>query len=147
MKASAGSEAARGSARIWLAIAFCLVVPALIWAAVTYWHPPAAGDASVESAVTPPLHRNAASASTGGAPADLTGALSRLDDAFTNFPGVAPERVLQLVHKDGLTRGESVCSFEWNGGNVSLLFGSGAGNDPGSAINRCADAVEKAAIR
>jgi hypothetical protein len=53
--------------------------------------------------------------------------------------------VLRRVHLANATRGVSVCSFEWNNGQVSLQFGNQAGVSIGSAMSECADAVEKAA--
>jgi hypothetical protein len=79
------------------------------------------------------------------APGDISGALGSLDDALGYFKGMKPEEVLRIVHKENAARGVSVCSFEWNGGQVSLVFGSGGGNDPQVAVQQCADAVRKSA--
>lgn len=77
---------------------------------------------------------------------DFSGAVGNLDDALGDFQGLNPADVLKMVHRENAARGVSVCSFEWNNGQVSLLFGSGDGNDPQVVVQRCADAVRKAAL-
>jgi len=69
----------------------------------------------------------------------------RLEQALDSFKGEKPEQVLQRIHIANAVKGVEVCSFEWNNGQVSMLFGSKEGLDIDKAMSRCADAVEKAA--
>ncbi len=133
---------------------------ALCWAAIVQWkvldsegglrnrdNGPAPSESTIRPAapqvtsVSSTL-RPSSTLSTGGA-ADLTDSLARLDRAMDRFGSSDPESVLRLVHTQNLARGLSVCSFAWNGGQVSLVFGGK--EDPSTAITHCADAVESAA--
>jgi cytochrome c-type biogenesis protein CcmI len=155
--ASTAQASASGYRTKWLVIVFVVLVPAIVWAVVTYWHPggssagQTAGAAVADSAPSTAL----AAGSTAGpaaalaiSPNDFSGALSRLDSALGAFKGVAkPEEILRAIHKENAAKGVHVCSFEWNNGQISLSFGSGDDSDPEAAIMRCADAVEKLAAR
>ncbi len=88
-----------------------------------------------------PLSRLTGSAGT----QDFSEALGNLDDALGNFKGANPDDVLRKVHKENATQGVSVCSFAWNGGQISLLYGSKEGRNPEDAILRCAEAVKRSA--
>lgn len=138
-------EKSSGHGKRWLAIALGIVIPALIWAAATQWH---RGGVQAESDSAPD---NAVVADSvkpvTGKPAtkDFAGAMGRLDQALDSFKSEKPEEVLLRVHNANAAKGIAVCSFEWNNGQVSMLFGSKEGLDIDKAMTRCADAVEKAA--
>ncbi len=148
-RASTAQDSASGYRKKGLVIAFGLLLPAIVWAAVTYWHP---GGSSTDSHASAPATSASTSAPATTAPPvashDFTGALSRLDDALGNFKGVAnPEDILRAVHKENAANGIHVCSFEWNNGQISLSFGNKEDADPQIAVARCADAVEKFAAK
>jgi hypothetical protein len=137
----------------WLTISLGLGVPALILAAVIYFHAGGvsagaadnqtnaqANDGSVVEAATPqPSDR---SKPTGH---DFAAGLGRLDQALDNFKGEKPEEVLQRVHLQNAAKGITVCSFAWNNGDPTLQFGTKEGLDLNASMSRCADAVEKSA--
>lgn len=127
---------------------FLLALAALAWAAVAQWHllDSQGGLLSkATEAATPAQPETTAGGTSGGAP-DLVDAIGRLDRAMDRFGSAAkPEEVLRLVHKQGLAKGVSVCSFAWNGGQVSLVFGGKTTEDLPTAILHCAEAVENTA--
>lgn len=135
-----------GHGKRWLVIGLGVVIPALIWAAATQWHSRAApasdDDSTPDSAVVADSARPVAAKP---AAKDLSGAMVRLEQALDSFKGEKPEQVLQRIHIANAVKGVEVCSFEWNNGQVSMLFGSKEGLDIDKAMSRCADAVEKAA--
>jgi hypothetical protein len=138
--------------RKWLKLSLSLGVPALILAAVIYFHPggisggadnrtnaQAKDDSVVEAATPQPADR---SKSTGH---DFTAGLGRLDQALDSFKGEKPEEVLQRVHLQNAAKGITVCSFAWNNGDPTLEFDTKEGLDLNASMTRCADAVEKSA--
>jgi hypothetical protein len=133
----------------WLIVAAAVVASAVVLVGASQWHSrvhagasDAPADDAVEADVASPL---ASRTAPKPATKDFSGALGRLDTALDSFGGEKPETVLQRVHKENAARGITVCSFEWNDGQVSMLFGSKEGMDIDKAMSRCADAVEKAA--
>jgi hypothetical protein len=139
--------------RKWLKLSLGLGVPALILAAVIYFHPGGisaggadnrtnaqAKDDSVVEAATPQLADRAKP--TGH---DFAAGLGRLDQALDSFKGEKPEAVLQRVHLQNAAKGITVCSFAWNNGDPTLEFDTKEGLDLNASMTRCADAVEKSA--
>jgi hypothetical protein len=153
-------ESVSGYRKKLLVSSMSFVVPVLLWIGVSYYHrTPAAPDspqteASVAAAPAPPIRPAKPAASRAASPAaspakkvapDFTGSVGRLDQALEKFKGVKPEDVLRGVRLANAARGQSVCSFEWNNGQVSLTFGPKPEADIGTAVSNCADAVERAA--
>jgi hypothetical protein len=149
-------EKISGRGRKKLIVALSAGVTALVLAAATQIHPGGTGAAgsgqpetagqAVAGAAQPAT--NAVSRMAGPAtPAtrDFAGAMDRLDDALGHFRGEKVNDVLLRVHLANLARGVDVCSFEWNNGQISMLFGRKPGADINKAMVACADAVEKAA--
>lgn len=143
----------------WLTLSLGLGVPALILAAVIYFHAgglfSGAGDpASAQAKDDSPVAEAAApQAGDRSKPAgrdfaaghDFTAGLGRLDQALDSFKGEKPEEVLQRVHLQNAAKGITVCSFAWNNGDPTLEFGTKEGLDLNASMTRCADAVEKSA--
>ena len=135
--------------RKWLTLSLGLGVPALILAAVIYFHAgsvfsgagdPAKDDPPVaEAATTPPVDRSKPAGH------DIAAGLARLDQALDNFKGEKPEEVLKRVHLQNAAKGITVCSFAWNNGDPTLEFDTKEGLDLNASMSRCADAVEKSA--
>jgi hypothetical protein len=124
---------------------FCtvLLMPVMSWAAVKYWPTLSDGDKTrTETA------RGEVAPVSGGVAKDTPDAFTtdtqRLDQALGYFGNESPEKVLRKVHDENAARGISVCSFETNGGQVSLLFGAKPGTGLSNSMTRCADAVEQA---
>jgi len=136
--------------RNWLKISLGLGVPALILAAVIYFHAgggadnqanaQAKDDSAVVEAATPQASDHAKPAAH-----DIAAGLGRLDQALDNFKGEKPEDVLQRVHLQNAAKGITVCSFAWNNGDPTLEFDTKEGLDLNASMTRCADAVEKSA--
>ena len=139
-EASTALDSKTGRRRKWIAITAIVALPVAMWAATSLRRYGTATAPRSQPSETPAFVTSAAEETR-----DFTGALGRLDDALGNFKGVSPETVLRRVHNEGAAHGVNVCSFEWNGGNISLLFGGGEGGDPPAAVTRCAEAVAKAA--
>lgn len=77
---------------------------------------------------------------------DFSGSVDRLNDALGQFPNQNPRDVLMRVRKENAARGIDVCSFEWNEGEPSLVYGSRRGHVALDAVmGNCAQAVERAA--
>jgi hypothetical protein len=119
-----------------LALLLVVVLPAILWVAMTYYHAP-----SVNTGENADSH--VASPASANTPHDVTGAVSRLDHLLGQFRNQKPEEVLRNVRLANAARGISVCSFEWNHGQVSLLFGPRGSADIGTEVSNCADAVAK----
>lgn len=75
-----------------------------------------------------------------GERANFSLALGRLNEALEAYPGVEPVEVLRQVYLAG---NASVCSFEWNEGNPSLVFGGKETGSLAQSVARCADAVAR----
>ncbi len=154
-RATKAVDSASGYRHRWLAIALCIAVPSVAGLALGWgkllpggWGMQTGGEKQTEAVTAPPVESvrpwvpKPLGASGGKVqPQDLSGALGTLDDALDRFRGISPEEVLHRAHKENLARGVSVCSFEWNSGRVSLVFGGGETEDPESSIVHCADAV------
>lgn len=76
---------------------------------------------------------------------DFTAALARLDQALSKFGSNNPELVLQRVHQQNAAHGASVCSFEWNNGQPSLMLGTDDSMKLETALGLCAEAVDRSA--
>jgi hypothetical protein len=123
--------------RKFAGLALFILIPGIIWAATNYWQ-----------SVVKPLEAKTGIAQGGGkitSVHDFTSDVDRLDHALTRFPHGSVEDVLQSVHDANAVRGISVCSFEWNGGQISLLFGRQPGAGLDTSVTQCADAVEQEA--
>jgi len=167
-QASTVRDSASGYRNKWLAISLGISVCALLWMGFHSYVPgalQAVSDSPSEGAETATRSGTAAGsgAAAGGwwsdrgkaseavavkaGPPDFGDALGNLDEALGRFRGESPQEVLSAVHRENAARGISVCSFEWNGGQVSLMFGGAEKEDPQTAIQRCADAVGKAGAK
>jgi hypothetical protein len=135
-------EAARARTRVvgyrrtLLGILIILVMPVMLWAAINYRQMPVA-----HAAVAPAPSAALPDPTT----QDVTESVDRLDHALSKYRDQSAEQVLHQIHDANMARGISVCSFEWNNGQVSLLFGTKPGMGIGVAIAACANAVEAAA--
>jgi DNA-binding transcriptional MerR regulator len=135
----------------WLTLSLGLGVPALILAAVIYFHAgglfSGAGDPSNAQAKddSPIAEAAIPQAADRSKPAgrDFAAGLGRLDQALDSFKGEKPEEVLQRVHLQNAAKEITVCSFAWNNGDPTLEFGTKEGLDLNASMTRCADAVEK----
>jgi hypothetical protein len=139
-------EKTSGRGKKWFVMALAVGIAAMILAIATEWrsHVQAGGgDAAAADPVVADSGKPAAPAAAGTR--DFAGAMSRLDQALNSFKSEKPNDVLQRVHLANKVKGIDVCSFEWNNGQISMLFGSKEGMDIDKAMARCADAVEKAA--
>lgn len=148
--ASVTLESMARSRGMWLRICATIAAGAAFWVTMLYWqlndfrsdrrYQAAAaverGPPAVAVAIAPPT----------AAANDFTGAITELDDALGSFRGNRAEDVLRRVHNESAAQGVPVCSFEWNNGQPSLLYGSKKG-DPAlaTAVSLCAQAVKKAA--
>jgi hypothetical protein len=122
------------------AVSMTIVIVAVLWFALVYGRPDISTDhgyLEIQKSRGPrPLPVNG----------DFSHGEDLLDEALGHFPGQRPEDVLTRVHNENLANGINVCAFEWSRGDPSLLFGTGNGHvEIGEALNRCAEAVEKAA--
>jgi hypothetical protein len=70
--------------------------------------------------------------------AALASAMTQLDIVLSSFPGRKPEDILREASKK-----DHSCRMEWNDGNPSLLFGSGASSSLSSTITQCAEAAKR----
>ncbi len=123
-----------------------ILIPVMSWAAVKYLPLSFDGDKSG----TKPDSRGITATGRGTAstsPNDFTSDVQRLDQALSTFGNQSAEDVLRKVHDKNAARGIPVCSFEWNKGQMSLLFGEQSGAELGTSVTRCADAVEQAATK
>jgi hypothetical protein len=123
-----------------LAICVVLLITVIALAAANYWRVAAerqktavVGFAALSGRVVNAL------------PHDVTVDVRRLDQALNHFRHESAEEVLRRVHDMNAARGISVCPFEWNGGEASLLFSDQPDAGLGITLTRCADAVEQAA--
>ena len=148
--ASSALDKVSGS-RKWLTISLGAGVPALILAAVIYFHSgvasasisdPTSVQAKDDSAVVEAAPPQPADRSKQGGK-DFAAGLGRLDQALDSFKGEKPEGVLQRVHLQNAAKGITVCSFAWNNGDPTLQFGTREGLDLNASMTRCAEAVEK----
>ncbi len=114
-----------------------LLVPVMFWAAANYR----------QRAIEPgKVMTGIAQGGVNATPAhDFTLDVDRLDHAVNRFRHGSVKDVLSSVHDANAARGISVCSFEWKGGQISLLFGNQPGAGLGTSVTRCADAVEQEA--
>ncbi len=145
--------------RTWQGISAALGVTTMFLAGAFFWQWRASpGDArtvesrtadvhSVEShPITRPTAEMPASPSAKTDLHDFTDAMVQLDRALGHFRGNQPEDVIRRIRNENAAKGVSVCSFEWNDGEPSLLFGSGERNlGLDTVIAHCADAIDKAA--
>ncbi len=73
--------------------------------------------------------------------ASFQGSLSRLNRALSSYGNRPPQDVMREVRQR--TGDQSVCAFQWNNGQPSLIYGSeGLHASLSSALTRCAAAVE-----
>jgi len=150
-QASKAIDTVTGHRKRWVVISVGILIAGAAWFGVTHWHPSLsqanareqaleqAPEDTVASASEDPPSVNVAKVTT----RDFAGASTRLDQALSRFKGEKMEAVLRRVHKENAAKGISVCSFAWNNGQVSLLFGAKEGMDVDAAMSSCADAVEK----
>jgi hypothetical protein len=142
-------EKASRTRKKWLAISLSAVITVVLWAVMSYTHASGAQvaprDGSPVGFVPAVSKTLAPSGVENDGTHDFATAADRLDQALGHFRNESPEHVLRRVHKEGAAQGVSVCSFEWNNGQVSLLFGTQPGMELGASMARCADAVEQAA--
>ena len=117
------------------AVTLLLAIPAMVWAAANYGRSETKPAASAAPVAPRPKAKSP----------DITIDTQRLEDALDHFSNERPQDVLRRVHAANVSRGVSVCSFEWTRGRASMLFGAAPGMAIGSAIGDCADAVEQAA--
>jgi hypothetical protein len=150
--ASIGKEARRkGWRTAWMAVAASLLVAAgagYAWTSFTGHTATAAGVASatvVKAAsepVTPLTSRPkllpsllAASGQKG-----FQGSLGRLNQALASFGNTSPALILKQVQaKSG---DPTVCAFEWNDGQPSVIYNNPAKESLAASLNKCASAVE-----
>jgi hypothetical protein len=143
----------------WQGISAALGTTAVLLAGAVFWqwHAPSGNVRTVESrdqhlADSRPNNKPAAetpqpaNASAKIDSHDFTDAMVLLDRALGHFRGNNPEDVIRRIRNENAAKGISVCSFEWNAGEPSLLFGTGERNlGLDAVIAHCADAIEKAA--
>jgi hypothetical protein len=148
-QATKALDSVSGHKKTWRFVLLGIAALAILWCAVTFL--PRLGSRTTAAREEPPDEPVAAvevAPATGNAAApparDFSGASDHLDQALSRFKGEKPEAVLERVHKQYAAKGISVCSFAWNNGQVSLLFGNKEGMDVDTAMARCADAVDKA---
>jgi hypothetical protein len=73
----------------------------------------------------------------------LTGDLDRLNGAFAAFPGRQPEDILREIHRKAAKTDPGLCTFDWNNGQPSILYGGGGKLSLSASIDKCARAIEK----
>lgn len=77
-----------------------------------------------------------------GKSSEFSSAVSRLDRALASFPG-RPEDILNAVHNEKSSTGESNCDFVWENGQPALLYEAGkTGFSISASMNNCADAIQ-----
>ena len=137
-KASVSDDEVSQYKKKLIAVSLVLAVPALLWAATLY------GRVSPAQAHVP-LPTSASTGTPKPATSDFSAGVGRLNRVLEKLKNEKAEDVLKRVHKANAEHGASVCSFEWNGGEVSLVFGGNPNMGIGASMAQCADAVEKAA--
>jgi hypothetical protein len=121
----------------WLTIAApVLLWGGAVWAAVAYGNTPVAPDTAAQ---------NPAAAETlpQAGEQDFVSAWARLDSVLAHHGYQGAQAVLQRVRDKNAAHGIPVCSFEWNQGQVSMVYGQNAGQPLGLEMSNCAAAVEK----
>lgn len=108
-----------------------------VWAAVFYGNNSGVRDKPVQPIALAETLRQAGEQ-------DFVSAWARLDRALAHHGYQNAQEVLQRVRDQNAVRGASVCNFEWNQGQVSMVYGENAGQPLGRDMSNCADAVEKA---
>jgi len=73
----------------------------------------------------------------------LAGGMDRLNGALDNFPGRRPEDILREIHRKAAKTDPSLCAFNWNNGQPSIVYGGGGKLSLSATVDRCAAAIEK----
>ncbi len=73
----------------------------------------------------------------------VSGGMNRLNGALAAFPYRRPEEILGEVHRKAGRFDPSVCAFEWNNGQPSLVYGGPGQLTLAATIEKCAGEVEK----
>ncbi len=73
----------------------------------------------------------------------LAGGMDRLNGALDNFPGRRPEDILREIHRKAAKTDPSLCAFNWNNGQPSIVYGGGSKLSLSATVDRCAAAIEK----
>ncbi len=123
------AERASRNRKKWLAVSLSVVMSVVLWAVLSNRHASGAQAGPRDGSPVGFVPAVSKTLAPSGDPAqngthDFAAGADRLDEALGRFKDESPEHVLRRVHKEGAAQGVAVCSFEWNNGQVSLLFGT-----------------------
>jgi hypothetical protein len=74
---------------------------------------------------------------------NLAGGMDRLNGALAAFPNRRPEEILREIHRKAAKTDPSLCAFDWNNGQPSIVYGAGGTLSLSATIDKCAAAIEK----
>jgi hypothetical protein len=69
--------------------------------------------------------------------------MDRLNGALDAFPSRRPEDILREIHRKAAKTDPSLCAFDWNNGQPSIVYGGGGKLSLSATVDKCAAAIEK----